>query len=117
MVLAELRPVAFVEDKGDALVAQGFQLFLEALLAVFLLLFVALAVFIKCQPELLDGADDHLVGIVVREQAADKGCGVGVFLYTAFLKLVELLACLPVQVFSVYNEEALVDVRIVLQER
>ncbi len=60
VVVAKLRAVAFVEDEDDALVCQGFELFLVAGLAVF----AALAVSIQCQAQLLDGGDDHLVGVV-----------------------------------------------------
>ncbi len=106
MVVAELRAMAFVEDEDDALVAQWFQP----------LLVVALAGTIQRQAELLDGGDDDLVGIVVREQAAHQGFGVGVLFDTAFLELVEFLVCLPVEVFAVHHEQAFVDVRIVLEQ-
>ncbi|SCZ84437.1 hypothetical protein NSMM_160027 [Nitrosomonas mobilis] len=107
MVVAELRAMAFVEDEDDALVAQWFQ----PLLVVFLV------GTIQRQAELLDGGDDDLVGIVVREQAAHQGLGVGVLLDTAFLELVEFLARLPVEVFAVHHEQAFVDVRVVLEQR
>ena len=61
--------------------------------------------------------DDDLVGVVVGEQAADEGAGVGVFLDAAFLEAVELLAGLAVEVLAVDDEEALFDVRVVLEER
>jgi hypothetical protein len=37
-----------------------------------------LAVLVEGEPELLDGRDDDLVGVVVRLEAADKRCGIGV---------------------------------------
>ena len=117
MVVAELRAVALVEDEDHALVAQRFELFLVGRLAFFLLLLVALAVFVQREAELLDGGDDDLVGVVVGEQAADEGAGVGVFLDAAFLEPVELLAGLAVEVLAVDDEEALVDVGVVLEQR
>jgi len=67
VVLTELRTVALVEDKDNALVTKGFQLLLEALPTVFPLLLVALAVFVQREAQFLDGAYDHLVCIIVRE--------------------------------------------------
>ncbi len=61
--------------------------------------------------------DDDLVGVVVGEQAADEGAGVGVLLDAAFLEAVELLAGLAVEVLAVDDEEALLDVRVVLEQR
>ena len=79
-------------------------------------LLVALAVFVQREAELLDGGDDDLVGVVVGEQTADEGVGVGVFLDAAFLEAVELLARLPVEVLAVHDEEAFVDVGVVLEQ-
>ena len=117
VVLAELGAVAFVEDEDDALVPQRFELLLVGRLAVLLLLLVALAVFVQREAELLDGGDDDLVGVVVGEQAADEGGGVGVFLDAAFLEFVELLARLPVEVLAVHDEQAFLDVGVVLEQR
>ncbi len=72
---------------------------------------------IQRQAELLDGGDDDLVGVVVREQAAHQRVGVGVFLDAAFLEPVELLARLPVEVLAVHDEEAFLDVGVVLEQR
>ena len=83
----------------------------------FLPLLVALAVFVQREAELLDGGDDDLVGVVVGEQAADEGGGVGVFLDAAFLEAVELLAGLAVEVLAVHDEEAFLDVGVVLEQR
>jgi hypothetical protein len=77
---------------------------------------VVFAGFVQGEAELLDGGDDDLVGVVVGEQAADKRGGVGVFLDAAFLEAVELLAGLAVEVLAVDDEEALVDVGVVLEE-
>jgi hypothetical protein len=66
--------------------------------------------FIQREAELLDGGDDDLVRVVLGQQAADEGGGVGVFLDAAFLELVELLAGLAVEVLAVHDEEAFVDV-------
>ena len=46
VVLSELGPMAFVKDEGDTLVAEGLQLFFEALFAALFLLLVALAVLV-----------------------------------------------------------------------
>ena len=116
MVVAKLRAVAFVKDEDDALVGQRCQLLFVGGLAVFLLLLVALAVFVQRQPELLDGGDDDLVGIVAREQAAHQRGGVGVFFDAAFLKAVEFLAGLAVQVFAVHHKEAFFNVRVVFEQ-
>jgi len=61
--------------------------------------------------------DDDLVGVVVREQAAHQGFGVGVLFDAAFLKAVEFLARLPVEVFAVDHEQAFVDVGVVFEQR
>ena len=104
MVVAELGAVAFVEDEDDALVSQRLQLLFVGRLGVLFLLLVPLAVFVQRQTELLDGGDDHLVGIVIREDASHQSAGVGVFLDTAFLEFVELLARLPVEILAVHYE-------------
>ncbi len=114
VVLAELRTVALVEDKGDALIAQGFQLLLKALLAVLFLLLVALAVLVQREAKLLDRADDDLVGVIVRKKAPNEGRRVGVLLDAAFLELVEFLARLAIKVLAIHDEEAFLDVGIVL---
>lgn len=106
VVLAKLRAVAFVENEHHALVAQ----WLQALLVV------ALVATVECQTELLDGGDDHLIGVVIGEQAAHQRFGVGVFLHAAFLKLVEFLAGLPVEVFAIHHEQTFVDVGVVFQQ-
>ncbi len=79
VVLAELRAVAFVEDEHHALVAQRLQLLLVGGLALLLVFLVALAVFVQGQAELLDGGDNHLVGIVVGEEPSHQGAGVWYF--------------------------------------
>ena len=84
------------------------------MLLVFL---VALAVFVQGQAELLDGGDDDLVGVVVGEEPAHQGAGVGVFLDAAFLKPVEFLAGLPVEVLAVHDKHAFFDVGVVLEQR
>ncbi len=116
VVLAELRAVALVEDEDDALVLQRLQQFLVGGLAVFAALLVALAVFAQRQAELLDGGDDDLVGVVLRQQAAHEGGGVGVFFDAAFLELVEFLARLAVEVFAIHDKDALVDVVVFLEQ-
>ena len=116
VVVAKLRAVAFVKDKDDALISQRCQLLFVGGLAVFLLLLVALAVLVQRQAQLLDGGDDDLVGIVAREQAAHQRGGVGVFFDAAFLKAVEFLAGLAVQVFAVHHKEAFFNVRVVFEQ-
>ncbi|MNY46331.1 hypothetical protein D3C86_1815010 [compost metagenome] len=109
--------MALVENEGDALVTQGLQLFLEALLPILLLLLVALAILVQRQAQLLDRADNNFIGAVVRQEASDEGSGIGVLLDAAFLKLVELLTRLPIEVLAVHHEKAFFDVGIVLQQR
>ena len=67
-------------------------------------------------PKLLNGGNDDLISVSVREQTADEAGGVGVFLHTAFLELVKLLAGLAVDVLAVHDEEAFLDVGIVLEQ-
>ena len=72
VVLAELGAVAFVKDEDDAFFAQGGELLLVGLAAVLFLLLVAFAVFVQREAELLDGADDDLVGVVAGKQTAHE---------------------------------------------
>ena len=116
VVFAELGAVALVEDEGYALVGDGGEELLVALLLTLLAAEVALAGFVEGDAELLNGGDDDLVGVVVGEEALDEGVGVGVFLDAVFLKLVELLAGLAVEVLAIDDEEAFVDVGVVLEE-
>jgi len=111
VVFAELRAVAFVEDKDYALLAQRFQPFLVVALIVAILFTV-----IKGQAELLDGGDDHLVGVVVGDQPPHQCFGIGIFLDTALLEFIEFFPCLPVEGFAVYHEQAFIDVRVVLEQ-
>jgi hypothetical protein len=97
-------------------VLQRFELFLVGGLAVLAALLVALAVFVQREAELLDGGDDDLVRVVLGEQAAHEGGGVGVFFDAAFLELVEFLPRLAVEVFAVHDEDALVDVVVFLEQ-
>ena len=117
VVVAELRAVALVEDEDHPLVAQRFEHILVGGLSALLALLVALAGLVERQAELLDRADDDLVGVVVGKQPADEGSGVGVLLDATFLEAVELLAGLAVEVLAVDDEEALLDGRVVLQQR
>lgn len=41
---------------------------------------------------------------------------VGVFLDTSLLEAIKLLACLPIEVITVDDKEALLDIRVVLEE-
>ena len=116
MVVAELRAVALVEDEDDALVAQRFQLVGVAGQPAFLAVPVALAVFVQRQPELLDGADDDLVGPLARKHAAHQRAGVGVLLDAALLEAVELLAGLAIQILAVHHKQALFDGRVGLEQ-
>ena len=108
--------MAFVEDEDDAFVAKRRQDFLIGGLVVPLALFVALAGFIQRQAELLNGGDDDLVGVVLGKQAADEGGGVGVFFDATILELVEFLARLAVEILAIHDEDALVDMLILLEQ-
>ena len=108
VVLAELRAVTLVEDEDHALFAQG----LKPLRVV-----APAVVAVEREAELLDGGDDHLVGIVVRKQTPHQCFGVGVFFDATFLEFVEFVPCLPVEVFAVDHEQAFVDIGIVLEQR
>ena len=68
VVIAELGTVALVEDEDDALVAKRCELFAE----------IASVGAIQRKTEFLDGADDDFVGVVVREETAHEGGGIGV---------------------------------------
>ena len=106
VVVPELRAVAFVEDEDHALVAQG-----RKASGV-----VLLARLVEGEAELLDRGDDDLVRVVPGEEAPHEGLGVGVLLDAALLEAVELLAGLAVQVLAVHDEEALLDLGVVLEE-
>src|SRR5690606_11686956 len=69
------------------------------------------------EAEFLDSGDDHLVGLVLREQALDERLRVGISLDTAFLETVELLARLAVEVLAIDDEHAFGDLVVVAQER
>lgn len=71
---------------------------------------------IQRQAQLLDGGDDHLVGVVVGEQTLDQGFGVGVLLDASRLEAVELLSGLAVEVLAVDDEQHLFDVGVVLEQ-
>lgn len=79
--------------------------------------FIALAVFVEGEAELLDGGDDDFVGVVVGYEAADERGSVGVFLDATLLKAVELFAGLAVEIFTVDDKEAFVDVGVELEKR
>ncbi len=96
VVFAELRAMAFVKDEDHAPVAEWFELLLEGRPPLVDVPLVVLAALVKGQPQLLDGRDDDLVGVIVGQKAADQRRGVGVFLDAAFLKAVEFLAGLAV---------------------
>jgi hypothetical protein len=106
VVLAKLRAVAFVKDKDNAFVAQRFQTLLE----------VALVAAIEGKTELLDGGNNHLVGIVIREQSLYQGFSVGVLFDTTLLKLVELLPRLPIKIFGVHHKETFVNIGVILEQ-
>jgi len=114
--LAELGAVALVEDEDHALVAKRSELVAVFHSASLRAVLVAFAVFIEGEAELLDGGDNDLVGVVVRDEAADECGGVGVFLNAAFLEAVELFAGLAIEVLAVDDEEALVDVGVEFEE-
>jgi len=106
VVVAKLRAVAFVKDKHHALLAQRFQAFGM----------VVFAGGIQRQSQFLNGGDDDLVGVIIGQQAAYQRVGIGIFFDAIFLKFVELLAGLAVQVFAVYHKQAFVNGRIVLEQ-
>jgi len=108
--LAELGAVTLVEDEDHALIAKRFEALFKGGPAVLFTGFVVSAGFVEGEAEFLDGGDDDLVCVVVGDKAADKCGGVSVFFDAAFLEAVELLAGLSVEVFSVDDEETLVDV-------
>ena len=106
MVVAELRAVAFVKDEDHALLAQWLKPLFE----------VALTGTIEGKAELLDGGNDHLIGIIIREQPLHQGFCVGVLFDAVLLKAVELLPRLPVEVFAVNDKEAFIDIRVILEQ-
>src|SRR3546814_13879430 len=89
--VAELRSLAFVEDEDHSLVTQGLQLLGMRGEAALLAALVARTAAVQRQAQLLDGADDDLVGRIVRQHAPHKRDGVDVPLHAAFLAQVELL--------------------------
>jgi hypothetical protein len=116
VVLAELGAVALVEDEHQPLVLQGLELRFVGSLAIPGPLLIPLAVLIQSQTQLLDGGHDHLVGVVLREQAAHQGSGVGVFLHTAILETIKFLAGLAIEILAIHHEHALVNMRVFLEQ-
>ncbi|MNF92860.1 hypothetical protein D3C84_755180 [compost metagenome] len=116
MVLAELRTMAFVEDEDDTFFAQRFELFGIRSKPTLFAVFVTFAALVQRQAKLLNGADDDLVGCVVRKHTADELAGVGVALDAAFLETVKFLTGLPVEVFAINHEQALFNARIGLEQ-
>src|SRR3546814_4178414 len=78
---------------------------------------VARTAAVQRQAQLLDGADDDLVGGIVRQHAPHQRAGVGVLLHAAFLEAVELLAGLAIEILAVDHEQALLDGRVGLEQR
>ena len=74
------------------------------------------AVWFECQAEFLNGGYDNLVGVIVGQQAVYQSLGIGVFFNAAFLETVEFLTGLAVEVFSIYNKQAFVDVGIIFKQ-
>ena len=101
--------MAFVKDEDNPLVAEMIEPLLEHWPPLSSVLPVLPAVLVKSKPELLDGGDDDFVRIVVGLESSDKRLGVGVFLDAIFLKPVELLSGLAVQILTVNDEKAFVD--------
>src|SRR3546814_2504890 len=77
---------------------------------------VARTAAVQRQAQLLDGADDDLVGGIVRQHAPHQRAGVGVLLHAAFLEAVELLAGLAIEILAVDHEQALLDGRVGLEQ-
>ena len=106
VILAKLRAVALVEDEDHALPCEALPQLVESLVLL-----------VQGQAELLDGGDDDLVLVFVREHAPHQLAGVRVLLHAVLLKLVEFLARLLIQVLTVDYEEAFHNVRVILQQR
>ena len=106
VVFTELGAVAFIEDEDHALVAQWFESLLVLLLVVG----------VQRQAKLLDGSDNDLVGVIVRQQPLYQGFGVGVLLDAFGLEAVEFLPGLAVKVLSVHHKQTFFDVRVVLEQ-
>src|SRR3546814_13061911 len=85
-------------------------------LAALLAALVARTAAVQRQAQLLDGADDDLVGGIVRQHAPHQRAGVGVLLPAAFLEAVALLAGLAIEHLSVDHEPALPDGRVGLEQ-
>ena len=86
-------------------------------LVVFFSLLIALAGFIQREAELLDGADDHLVRIVLGQGDGARGRRCWCFPRRSLPgSLLNLLARLPVEILAVHDEKAFVDIIIVLQQ-
>lgn len=116
MILTKLGAVTLIEDEDDAFVAQRLQPFFVGGFAFLFMLLGFFAGFVQRQAQLLDGGDDHLVGIVLGQQSSYKRFGVGVFFHTAFLKAVEFLTGLAVEVFAIHHEQTFFNVRVVLEQ-
>lgn len=106
VVLAKLRAVAFVENKHHALGAERFK--------SILVIFPVAAT--QSQTKLLDGRHDNLVAVIIRQQATHQGFGVGVFLDTPFLKAVEFLPRLAIQILAIHHEQTFFNVRVIFEQ-
>ena len=106
MIVTELRTVAFIENEYDTLILQWLQSFL-------IILFMLR---IKSDSQLLNGRNNYFIGIIVRQHPANQCFRIGVLLDAIFLKLIELLAGLTIQVFSIHDEQTFVDIRIVFHQ-
>ena len=103
----ELRAMAFIEDKHDALAAQ----LLEPLGVVYA------ARGIECDTQLLNSRNDDLVGVVFRKHSFDECTGCDVLFHAVRLETVELITFLGIQILAVDDEEHFLDGLIPLQQR
>lgn len=116
VIITKLGTVAFIENEHHTLFAQRFQTLLVSLFPLPPLLPVAFAVFIQRKSQLLDSGDDDLIGIIIGEQTTHQRFSIGVFFDTAFLEAIEFLARLAIKIFTIDHEQALVDIRVVLEQ-
>ena len=71
---------------------------------------------VQRQPKLLNGGDNYFVAFALAQHAPYQGFGVGIFLYTSFLKTIKFFAGLPVKIFAIHHKQTFLNFRFVFQQ-
>ena len=116
MILAELRSMAFVEDKNHSLLAEVREPLLETQTLFEFILPVISVVFAECESKFLNSCHNDLVRVIFGQEALDKCSGIGIFLDAVFLESIEFLTCLAIKIFAIDYEDALANVMVGLEQ-